>query len=497
MLASSYRIIFILFLSMAVWLQRRRTVGRSLCLGLVAALLLWLIPPSLAAAMTPKHYTELTFPPLPEIQVPAYERRQLANGMVVYLLEDHEWPLVRGTLIFRAGSRWDPPAQVGLAEVSGDLIRTGGTQVHRAAEIDQWLEDRAAAIESGVGKSLGRINFNSLKEHSEAVLSQLAEMLQAPAVEPERFELAIRRRQGIIQRRDDQPNAQAEREFYKLIYGAESPYARTQELETLAKITPADVQQFYRRYLAPSRCILGLVGDFDASQMGDRLEAIFGSWQDPPNLPPLPPLPRVTVDTSPTTVVINRPHLSQSYIYTGQLGGTLKDPDVFNLYVLNGVLNGFGGRLFNEVRSRQGLAYSVYAAWSPEFDYPGVFYGVGQTQTQTTAKFLSALRQEIQRLQQEPVSAAELNYAKDSILNSFVFNFRDRLQILNRLLRYEYYDLPKDFIFRYQRAVKAATAADLQRVAQTRLKPEQWRTLIVGDRIPCPTTNCQQRQSQS
>ncbi|BAY51793.1 processing proteinase [Thermostichus vulcanus NIES-2134] len=479
---------------MATCLQLCCLFWRSLYLGVLSALLLWLIPPSPAMAMTPKHYTELTFAPLPEIQVPAYERRQLSNGMVVYLLEDHEWPLVRGTLIFRAGSRWDPPAQVGLAEISGDLIRTGGTQAHRAAEIDEWLEDRAASIESGVGKSLGRINFNSLKEHSEAVLNLLAEMLQAPAVEPERFELAIRRRQGIIQRRDDQPNAQAEREFYKLIYGPESPYARTQELDTLANITPADVQQFYRTYLAPSRCILGLVGDFDAPAMGDRLEAIFGPWQDPPHLPPLPPLPTVTADPSPVTVVIDRPHLSQSYIYTGQLGGSLKDPDVFTLYVLNGVLNGFGGRLFNEVRSRQGLAYSVYAAWSPEFDYPGVFYGVGQTQTETTAKFLSALRQEIERLQQEPVGSAELNYAKDSILNSFVFNFRDRLQILNRLLRYEYYDLPQDFIFRYQQAVKAATAADLQRVAQRRLKPDQWRTLIVGDRVPCPTTNCQQRQ---
>ncbi len=257
---------FFTVLIMVVYTPTHYPLWRSLCLGLVAALLLWLILPPSAAAMTPKHYTELTFPPLAEIQVPAYQRHQLANGMVVYLLEDHEWPLVRGTLIFRAGSRWDPPDQVGLAEVSGDLIRTGGTQLHRAAEIDQWLEDRAAAIEAGVGKSLGRINFNSLKEHSEAVLSQLAEMLQAPAVEPERFELAIRRRQGIIQRRDDQPNAQAEREFYKLIYGAESPYARTQELETLAKITPEDVQQFYRQYLAPSRCILGLVGDFDASQ---------------------------------------------------------------------------------------------------------------------------------------------------------------------------------------------------------------------------------------
>ncbi|XFA74338.1 pitrilysin family protein [Thermosynechococcaceae cyanobacterium Okahandja] len=453
---------------------------RGLCLAFMMMALL-VLGAGAANAMTAKHYTELTFPPLPEVQLPTTERFRLRNGMVVYLLEDHEWPLVRGSVLFRAGSRWDPPHQVGLAEISGDLLRTGGTRRHRAAEIDQWLEERAASIEAGVGKSIGRLSFSSLREHSDRVLALVAEMLQMPAVEPERFQLAIRRRQGVIERRDDQPNAQAEREFYKLIYGAESPYARTQELETLAAITPEDVQQFYQTYLAPSRCILGIAGDFDAAQMRQQLERVFGAWQDPPQLPPLPPVPSVTIDRTPTTVVIDRPHLSQSYIYTGQLGGTLRDPDVFHLYVLNGVLNGFGGRLFRELRSRQGLAYSVYAAWSPEFDYDGVFYGVGQTQTAATATFLAALQQEIERLRQEPVTDAELAYAKESILNSFVFNFRDSSQILNRLMRYDYYGFPKDFIFRYQRAVKTTTAADVQRVAQKHLTPQTWRTLIVGN----------------
>ncbi|WP_227517333.1 M16 family metallopeptidase [Parathermosynechococcus lividus] len=458
--------------------QRQGWGFACLVVLVVGLMLLW---PRSASAMTAKHYTDLVLPPLPEIQLPATERFRLGNGIVVYLLEDHEWPLVQGSLLFQAGNRWDPPMQVGLAEVSGDLLRTGGTRRHRAAEIDQWLEDHAASIEAGVGKSMGRLSFNGLREHHESLLALVAEMLQAPAVEPARFQLAIRRRQGVIERRNDQPNAQAEREFYKLIYGAESPYARTQELNTLAAIQPQDVQQFYQTYLAPSRCILGIAGDFDAAQMKQTVERIFGKWQDPPQLPPLPPLPTISVDRTPATVVIDRPHLSQSYIYTGQLGGTLRDPDVFHLYVLNGVLNGFGGRLFNELRSRQGLAYSVYAAWNPEFDYEGVFYGVGQTQTAATATFLAALRQEIERLQHEPIAAAELAYAKESILNSFVFNFRDSVQILNRLIRYEYYGFPKDFIFRYQQAVKAATAKDVQRVAQQHLAPDTWRTLIVGN----------------
>jgi zinc protease len=149
---------------------------------------------------------------------------------------------------------------------------------------------------------------------------------------------------------------------------------------------------------------------------------------------------------------------------------------------MNGVLNGFGGRLFNELRSRQGLAYSVYGLWSPRFDYPGTFVAGGQTRTETTVQFIKSLQTEIKRLQTTNITAKELNKAKDSTLNSFVFNFQDPSQTLSRLMRYEYYGYPSDFLFRYQKAITATTVADVKRVAKKYLQPEKLVTLVVGNK---------------
>ncbi|HEY9805007.1 MAG TPA: insulinase family protein, partial [Candidatus Obscuribacterales bacterium] len=141
----------------------------------------------------------------------------------------------------------------------------------------------------------------------------------------------------------------------------------------------------------------------------------------------------------------------------------------------------FGGRLFNQVRSRQGLAYSVYSAWSARYDYPGVFVAGGQTRSDATVPFIRSVLSEMERIRAKPVSAPELAYAKDSVLNSFVFNFQDPEQTLSRLMRYEYYGYPSDFIFRYQRGVEATTIPEVQRVAQKYLKPENIVTLVVGN----------------
>jgi zinc protease len=173
--------------------------------------------------------------------------------------------------------------------------------------------------------------------------------------------------------------------------------------------------------------------------------------------------------------------LTQSTILLGHLGGRFDDPDYPALTVLNEILSGFGGRLFNEVRSRQGLAYSVYGVWNSRFDYPGMFIAGGQTRTDATVPFIQAIRAEIERIQNQPVTEKELEDGKNAILNSFVFKFENPAQTLARLMGYEYYGYPSDFIFRYQKAVKETTIEDIQRVAKTYLKPDRSVILVVGN----------------
>lgn len=447
---------------------------------IVIAILFVLVYHPSAIAATAKHYTELEFPPLKQIQIPKYDRYEMPNGMVVYLMPDRDLPLVGGTAIIRTGDRWEPPDRVGLANLTGVVLRTGGTQKHSADELNQLLEQRAAAVEVGISDAFGSASFSALSEDLEMVFGLFAEVLQQPIFAQEKLDLAKTQIRGGIARRNDDPNGIVGREFQKLVYGSDSPYARTVEYATLDNISRQNLVDFYRQYFHPNNLILGIVGDFDSKKMRSLIQKYFGKWKSQPNLSQ-PQIPTASQSKLGGLYFVDRPQLTQSYVQVGHLGGRFNSPDYPTLDVMNQVLNGFGGRLFNSVRSRQGLAYSVYGVWSPRFDYPGLFVAGGQTRSAATVPFLRAIRTEIEKLQTDIVQPDELQRAKESVLNSFVFNFENPSQTLSRLMRYEYFGYPADFLFRYQRGVQITTAADVQRVAKKYLQPEKLVTLVVGN----------------
>ena len=433
-----------------------------------------------AVADTPKHYTELEFEPLPEIQLPEYERYELDNGMVVYLLEDRDLPLISGTAIIRTGSRFEPANKFGLAQLTGTLIRSGGTENHPAAELNLILEQKAASVETSIGSTSGNASFNTLTEDLDTVFPLFTEVLRQPAFATAKFAIAKKQQQGAIARRNDDPKAIANREFNKILYGETSPYARTVEYDTLDNISLQDVRNFYQTYIRPENIILGIVGDFDTDAMIERVRTAFDDWQFRTSLTALkPPSTRQKYDQG--LFVIDRPQQTQSNILLGHIGGRFDSPDYPTLSVLNGVLNGFGGRLFNQVRSRQGLAYSVYGSWSPSYDFDGMFIAGGQTQTSNTVPFIQSVVKEIKKLRNNLVSEQELANAKESILNSFVFNFQNPSQTLSRLMRYEYFEYPENFIFEYQKKVENTSQNDILEVAQEYLQPDQLVTVVVGN----------------
>lgn len=457
----------------------RRSWKRYLVLS-VAVILMVLFgwrSPALAVAL---HYTDLKLPPAPEIRIPDYEQFELANGIKVFLLEDHELPLVGGSAMVWTGDRLEPTSQVGLASITGAVMRSGGSRNHPTEVMNQRLEQLAASVEAGIDTTVATASFTALSENLEEVFGLFAEVLRQPAFPQDQIDLSKTQWRGSIARRNDDPEEIAAREFQKLIYGSDSPYARTVEYATLDQISRDDVVGFYEKYFQPNQMQLGIVGDFDSADMRSQIEARFGDWQS--SSQSRPSLPDVSQVKSGEMFLINQPQLTQSSVQIGHLGGKLSDPDYAALSVLNEVMNGLGGRLVNSVRSRQGLAYSVYAYWSPQFDFPGTFLAGGQTQSETTVPFIQSTLAEIEKVRTSPVTDAELQLAKDSVLNAFIFRFATPAQTLGRFMRYEYYGYPADFIFRYQKQVEATTAADLQRAAQTYLRPEQLVTVVVGNK---------------
>ena len=463
-----------------IWFSKRRLLSSFLLamasLG-IALTLGWSQP---ANAVTARHYTDLEFAPLGEIQIPDFERYELPNGMVVYLMEKHDLPLISGSATFKAGEFMEPEGQAGLAGMMGEAMRVGGTANYTPEQLNQLLEQRAASVETGLGATSGSASFSALSEDMADVLAIFADVIRQPAFAPDKIDLIKSQYRGGIARRNDDTDDITTREFRKLIYGDESPFARMVEYRDIDNISRDDIVDFYQTAIQPQGTILGISGDFDAAQMKGLISELFADWSPPGMAKANMELPAVQQRTN-GLYVIDQPQLTQSYIHIGHLGGRLDSPDHAPMVVLNEVLNGFGGRLFNDIRSRQGLAYVVYAFWSPRYDYPGLFIGGGQTRSEATVPFIKTMYQEIQQVRQEPITAEELQFAKDAVLNSFVFNFATPEQTLSRLIRYEYYDYPSDFVFQFQKAVESATVEQVLAAAQRNLKPSELVTIVVGN----------------
>jgi predicted Zn-dependent peptidase len=426
-----------------------------------------------------RDYAKLKYPRLQDIQVPQVERVTLANGMRLFLLEDHELPLVSVSVRIRTGSVHEPAEKVGLASITGEVMRTGGTTAKTGDQIDEELESVAASVETGIGLNSGSASMSVLKQDLDTGLAVLADVLMNPAFAQDKIELAKMQYRSMISRRNDDVGQIAGREFSKLIYGPASVYARQEEYATIDAISRDDLIAFHKKFYGPNNAMLAVWGDFDAKQMTEKIEKAFEGWQKVDL--DLPRTPQVEYEFRKTVNVIAKDDVNQSNIYLGHIGGLMSDPDYFALIVMNRILGGgFTGRLFKNVRSREGLAYSVFGAYSANFEYPGEFYVGCQTKSESTVYAIRAMLKEVQKMQEAEVTDEELALAKDSFLNSFVFNFDSKGEIVNRLMTYEYFGYPEDFLQKTKESVEKVTKADVLRVARKHLKPDKVQILAVG-----------------
>jgi len=425
------------------------------------------------------HYKELKYPKLGDIEIPEVERLTLANGMKLFLLEDHELPLIRISARIRVGSIYEPAEEIGLASITGSVMRTGGTTSKSGDEIDELLEQIAASVETGIGLNSGYASMSVLKGDIDTGLAILADVLMNPAFREDKIQLAKIQHRSSIARRNDNVIAIADREFDKLIYGPESIYARHTEYSTIENISRDDLVAFHKKFFRPNNMMLAVWGDFDTDEIIKKIEGAFKDWEKADIQ--LPTVPEVQYEFRPTVNVIRKDDVNQSNIYLGHIGGLQNDPDYFALILMNRVLgSGFTSRLFRNVRSREGLAYSVFGNYSANFDYPGVFYVGCQTKSESTVYAIRAMTEEVKKMTESEVTDEELAIARESYLNSFVFNFDTKGEIVNRLMTYEYFGYPLDFLQKTKDSVEKVTKQDILRVAKKHLVPDKMQILAVG-----------------
>lgn len=439
-----------------------------------------MLVPALLIAQVPATYKAIKFPPMKQVKIPKVEEATLSNGMKVYLLENHELPLVSGIALVRTGNLFDPADKVGLASITGGVMRSGGTSKKSGDAIDEELENIAASVESQIGESFGTVSFSMLKEQTDQVMGIFHDVLTDPAFREDKLALTKTQLRSGIARRNDDARSVSHREFTDLLYGRGTPYGWEMQYATVDNISRNDLVDFYRRYYFPANVILAVQGDFAGAEMKARLERLFGGWNAKESL--VPPFPKVVSEAKAGTYLAVKTDVTQTNFMMGQMGGTLRDKDYPALQVMADILGGgFRSRLFQKVRTQLGYAYDISADWGANYDHPGLFEISGSTKSASTTEALLAARAEVEKIRSLEVTGEELETAKQTVVNSFVFNFDTPSKTLNRLITYRYFGYPDDFIFDYQKKVAAVTRADILRVAKEYLDPAKMIVVAVGN----------------
>lgn len=458
-----------------------RILERSLAAAVVVAVL------ALPAAAQVKDYRKIKYPALKEFVIPKPEVVTLGNGMTVFLMEDHELGLIKAMARVRTGSVYEPADKIGLADLTATVQRTGGTEKMTGDQIDDYLAARAARVETGMDDDAGFASMDCLRDDFDAVFQVFADILRVPAFAQDKLDVAKVQSNTAIARRNDNVNGITARETTRLVYGPDSPWARLEEYGTIAGVSRDDLVAWHKKYYQPNNVLLGIVGDFDTAAMKKKVEAVLGGW--PKGAAFSEPQPPHRMEPNPGVFAIEKTDVTQANIALAHLGIATKEsiradqgmPDYFSVQVLNEALGGgFASRLFSNVRSKKGLAYNVYGGIGSAFTHPGIFRVGLQTKSSTMSEAVEALREEIRGIIENPPDEAELKKAKESILNSFIFNYDSKEKILRQQMTYAYYGMPADFLEQYRTNIEKVTREDVARVAKKYIHPDRLSLLVVG-----------------
>jgi zinc protease len=434
---------------------------------------------SKAPSQSPTSWKQIPIPPLPAFKPQQPKRIEFSNGMVIFLQEDHELPLIDGSARIRGGSINEPASKTGLMDLYGEVWRTGGTKSQTGDQLDDFLEVRAAKVETGGGADSTSISFTCLKGDLDEVFKVFVDVMQHPEFRADKLDLAQKEEDDGISRRNDDVGDIAAREADKLAYGADNPYTREPEYTTIAAITRQDLIDWHSKYVQPNNIILGITGDFDSAAMEARLRAAFESWPKGPQ----PPKDDVRFSPAkPGYYLIPKDDVNQSNIRMVALGITRDNPDYYAISVFNEAFGGgFSSRLVNDIRTKRGLAYHAGGGIGADFGHPGILQISIGTKSASTVEAIQAADEEIDNLAKQPITEEEIRRAKDDILNAFIFRLDSPDKILGERMIYEYYGYPPDWLDKYESEIRKVTAADVNRVAAKYLHKDQLAVLVVGN----------------
>jgi len=409
--------------------------------------------------------------------VPPHESYALPNGMKVTLVPYGNLPKVTVSLVVNSGNLNEPAELPGLADLMGNLMKEG-TKTRSSKQVAEESANMGGSVDVTVGADETSIATDVLSEFGPKALALVADVARNPLF-PETELPRLKNdllRQVTIQK--SVPQSIALMRFRKLLYG-DHPYGTVFATEeSIQKSTLADIKKYYEMNFGAQRSHLYVAGRFDAAAVRKAIAASFGTWaKGPAAAPDIPQVkPNHTLDLT------DRPGAAQSTLYVGLPVPNATSEDNIQLTVTNALLGGsFGSRITSNIREQKGYTYSPSSQVSRRY-HDSYWVEIADVTTQYTGPSLKEIFGEVDRLQKEPPSEAELKGIQNFLSGNFILQNSSRGALINQLRFVNLQGLGDSWLSTYVQKVNLVTPKDIQRIATEYIKPERMTIVVVGDK---------------
>jgi zinc protease len=391
------------------------------------------------------------------------ERVVSPSGIEAWLVHEPAVPLIAIDFAFAGGAVQDPAGKGGTAQLVASLLDDGVGDFDSKTFHDR-LERKAIELNFSADRETLRGSIRTLTENRDEAFEDLRLSLNAPRFDASDVELNRAQILSNLRRATTSPNDIANRRWWEAAFDGH-PYGRPVNgtVESVPTITVDDLKSYTGRVLARDNLKIAIVGDIDVDTAKVMLDRVFGSL---PAKAQLAPIAAVAPQGLGRRIVVNL-DVPQAVVEFGGAGVARKDPDFMAAYIVNHILGGgsFSSRLYQEVREKRGLAYSVSDSllW---LDHAAVFIGATATRDDRTGETLDLIQKEIHRLAEDGPTAEELAKAKSYLNSSFALNLDTSTKVAALLVQFQLDDLGVDYISRRQQLIAAVTLDDAKRVSK-------------------------------
>jgi predicted Zn-dependent peptidase len=437
---------------------------------------------TLAAQQAPDRTHPPQSGPPPALNLPSIQKRQLSNGLPVWMVEMHKVPVVQVNLVVSSGTADDPPGKFGAASFMTAML-TEGAGSRSSLEIADAVDFLGADLGASTGIDASAVRLHVPVARLADALPIMADVALRPTFPKDELErLRKERLTSLLQSRDD-PATIASLAFSRVLYGLTHRYgtASAGTAETIKAFTPDDLRAFYSTTFRPHNATLLVVGDITPDKVTPLLESNFGTWKPQGGAPARGALPAVQQPEKRQVYLVDKPGAPQSQIRIGWIGVPRSTPDYFPIQVMNTILGGsFTSRLNTNLREEHGYAYGAGSGFDMRAA-AGPFSASAGVQTDKTSESLKEFFNELNGIL-KAIPSDELTRAKNYVALRFPAGFETTGDISRKLEELLVYHLPEDYFSKYVQTIQAVTAADVQRVAQKYIQPGRFAVVVVGDR---------------